>query len=161
MNMKAKQWLQSLSSRTFHAMACSYDTGRFMPDTHIPAGRYANPWNEKGLHKISCVIIFISSNTSGMWKIKTTSYITWFSTLDSRDSNSLSETAPKLIILELCEVLLVNHLLHYLGELQVENLPARFIENFIEHYVLKGNKRGFKHVKSSLVCKGENRRCLQ
>lgn len=53
------------------------------------------------------------------------------------------------------------YLLHDLGELRTENLTAGFIKNLVKHYVLKGHKSCFEHVKPSLVCKGEHRRCLQ
>jgi hypothetical protein len=42
-NMKARQCGVSSSLRTFHATACSYDTGRPMLDTQTPLGRYAKP----------------------------------------------------------------------------------------------------------------------
>jgi len=42
-NMKARQCGVSSSLRTFHATACSYDTGRPMLDTQTPPGRYAKP----------------------------------------------------------------------------------------------------------------------
>ena len=54
-----------------------------------------------------------------------------------------------------------EYLLHDLGELRTENLPASFIKNLVKHYILKGHKSSFKHVKPGLVCKGEHRRCLQ
>jgi hypothetical protein len=41
--MKARQCGVSSSLRTFHATACSYDTGRPMLDTQTPLGRYAKP----------------------------------------------------------------------------------------------------------------------
>lgn len=44
--LKARQWtVLSSAARTFHAMACSYETWRPMVDMQIPPGKYAYPWN--------------------------------------------------------------------------------------------------------------------
>lgn len=53
------------------------------------------------------------------------------------------------------------YLLHDLGELGAESLSACFIENLVEHNILKCNKSCFEQVESSLVCKCEYWRCLQ
>jgi hypothetical protein len=56
-NMKARQCGVSSSLRTFHATACSYDTGRPMLDTHTPPGRYAKPW-ESARHRFMVSLAF-------------------------------------------------------------------------------------------------------
>lgn len=44
MKEKARQWtVVSSASRTFHAMACSYDTCRPIVEAQSPPGKYANP----------------------------------------------------------------------------------------------------------------------
>lgn len=42
-NMKAKQWGESSSSRTFQTTASSYDTGLPMLDMQMPPGSRAKP----------------------------------------------------------------------------------------------------------------------
>lgn len=181
--MKQMQWAFSSSFNTFQATALSYETGLPMLDRQIPPWRHmkpckkkANPsseWRRQKCRRSDPISgkedhhsYFLEVAVALLKSLKDKSQINYrmlfhdFSLHFIFYPYSFAKDAYSRIKRATSDARRF-HLLHYLGEFRAESLSSTVVENLFQGNVLQRNQGRFQHVKSCLVSKRENRRCLQ